>query len=217
MMTVRTMSGVILQVSLEFVVLVAEMTLDALPPPVVLVWNMSAMIQNVVEILTAVELLVVLVELTKCAMIQNAVKILTVMVLLAVLVEQTKCAMILTAVKILTVMEALAVPVKTIFAMIQNVVMIQTVLMSLTRSVVCVLMILLAADLSAVLMKTVMMGLFVRTNCVYLKENVMLRGHVRVPMRSAMFLNMITANTVMRKHILQSANLAVLMMPIVLM
>merc|ERR1719443_1478972 len=149
-------------------------------------------------------------------MIQNAVKILTVMVLLAVLVEQTKCAMILTAVKILTVMEALAVPVKTIFAMIQNVVMIQTVLMSLTRSVVCVLMILLAADLSAVLMKTVMMGLFVRTNCVYLKENVMLRGHVRVPMRSAMFLNMITANTVMRKHILQSANLAVLMMPIVL-
>merc|ERR1719323_2512917 len=124
--------------------------------------------------------------------------------------------MILTAVKILTVMEVLAVPVKTIFAMIQNVVMIQTVLMSLTRSVVCVLMILLAADQSAVLMKTVMMGLFVRTNCVYLKENVMLRGHVRVPMRSAMFLNMITANTVMRKHILQSANLAVLMMPTVL-
>merc|ERR1719422_2529329 len=100
--------------------------------------------------------------------------------------------------------------------MIQNVVMIQTVLMSLTRSVVCVLMILLAADPSAVLMKTVMMGLYVRTNCVYLKENVMLRGHVRVPMRSAMFLHMITANTVMRKHILQSANLAVLMMPIVL-
>merc|ERR1711983_279885 len=116
----------------------------------------------------------------------------TVMVLLAVLVEQTKCAMILTAV------------------------MIQTVLMSPTRSVVCVLMILLAADPSAVLMKTVMMGLFVRTNCVYLKENVMLRGHVRVPMRSVMFLNMITANTVMRKHILQSANLAVLMMPTVL-
>merc|ERR1711983_409596 len=116
----------------------------------------------------------------------------TVMVLLAVLVEQTKCAMILTAV------------------------MIQTVLMSPTRSVVCVLMILLAADPSAVLMKTVMMGLFVRTNCVYLKENVMLRGHVRVPMRSAMFLNMITANTVMRKHILQSANRAVLMMPTVL-
>merc|ERR1719336_3585872 len=125
-------------------------------------------------------------------MIQNAVKILTVMVLLAVLVEQTKCAMIL------------------------NVVMIQTVLMSLTRSVVCVLMILLAADLSAVWTKTVMMGLFVRTNCVYLKENVMLRGHVRVPMRSAMFLNMITANTVMMKHIPQNANLAVLMMPIVL-
>merc|ERR1712029_723871 len=149
-------------------------------------------------------------------MIQNVVEILTVMVLLAVLVEQTKCAMILTAVKILTVMEVLAVPVKTICAMIQNVVMIQTVLMSPTRSVVCVLMILLAADQSAVLMKTVMMGLFVRTNCVYLKENVMLRGHVRVPMRSAMFLNMITANTVMRKHIPQNANLAVLMMPIVL-
>merc|ERR1711983_664216 len=116
----------------------------------------------------------------------------TVMVLLAVLVEQTKCAMILTAV------------------------MIQTVLMSPTRSVVCVLMILLAADPSAVWTKTVMMGLFVRTNCVYLKENVMLRGHVRVPMRSAMFLNMITANTVMMKHIPQNANLAVLMMPIVL-
>merc|ERR1719367_2289502 len=152
------------------------------------------MIQNVVEILTAVELLVVLVELTKCAMIQNAVKILTAVELLVVLVELTKCAMIQNAVKILTVMVLLAVLVEqTKCAMIQNVVMIQTVLMSLTRSVVCVLMILLAADLSAVLMKTVMMGLFVRTNCVYLKENVMLRGHVRVPMRSAMFLNMITA------------------------
>jgi len=81
------MSGVILQVSLEFVVLVAEMTLDALPPPVVLVWNMSAMIQNVVEIPTAAELLVVLVELTKCAMIQNVVEILTAMELLVVLVE----------------------------------------------------------------------------------------------------------------------------------
>ena len=48
------------------------------------------------------------------------------------------------------------------------------------------------------------------------RENVMLRGHVRVQMRSAMFLNMITANIVMSMHILQNANQAALMMPIVL-
>merc|ERR1712227_489616 len=83
-------------------------------------------------------------------------------------------------------------------AMIQDVVKIQTVLMSPTRFAVCALMTSLAADPRAVWMRTVRMVLCARTSCAYLKGNVTHRGHARVPMRSAMFLNMITAITVMR-------------------
>ena len=50
---------------------------------------------------------------------------------------------------------------------------------------------------------------------VFLKENVMQIGHVKVPMRSAMFLNMTTVNTVMWRHIPQNASLAVNLMTIV--
>merc|ERR1719322_1610150 len=123
----------------------------------------------------------------------------TVLELLAVLVEKMRCAMIQNAVKMLTVLDlpvAHAVLIRP--AMIQNVVKIQTVLMSPTRFAVCALMASLAADPSAVWMRTVRMVLCARTNCVYLKGNVTHRGHVRVPMRSAMFLNMTTAITVMR-------------------
>merc|ERR1719328_46094 len=123
---------------------------------------------------TVLEQPAVLAVLIKLAMIQDVVKILTVLELPAVLVEKMRCAMT------------------------QNVVKIQTVLMSPTRFAVCALMTSLAADPSAVWMRTVRMDLCVRTSCAYLKGNVMHRGHARVPMRSAMFLNMTIAITVMR-------------------
>merc|ERR1719322_1252550 len=141
-------------------------------------------------------------------MIQNAAMMETVQELLAVLVEKMRCAMIQDVVKILTVLEQPAVLAEKMrCAMIQNVVKIQTVLMSPTRFAVCALMTSLAADLSAVWMRTVRMVLCARTSCAYLKGNVTHRGHVREPMRSAMFLNMTTAITVMRMRILQNANL----------
>merc|ERR1711923_312513 len=104
---------------------------------------------------TVLEQPAVLAVLIKHAMIQDVVKILTVLELPAVLVEKMRCAMI------------------------QNAVKIQTVLMSPTRFAVCALMTSLAADPSAVWMRTVRMVLCARTSCVYLKGNVMHRGHAR--------------------------------------
>merc|ERR1719351_229169 len=129
------------------------------------------MIQNAAMMETALELLAVLVEKTRCAMIQNVALMETVLEQPVVLVVLIKRAMIQDVVKILTVLELPAVLVEKMrCAMIQNAVKMRTV-----RKVLCV-----------------------RTSCAYLKGNVMHRGHARVPMRSAMFLNMTTAITVMR-------------------